>query len=532
MPINATNFSVGHLKDVGEPNDPTVKATREIFQDGSVRAIDFDLVWKKPTTHGIRQLEPHAQLLLPPMELETRHSLLVSPDDGVASLFEDEQFEQELVLGLDVGTSSVKAVVQEPGVGVLAVPFVEARGIDGYLLPTRLYENERGELTLNPSARLVGARLKLDLMQQPDRSEAIALYVGFLALAIRHIRSWLFTRTDGRYGRLPIAWEVNVGCPSERQGHGRTELWKRCFLYAWELAETPGPLTLLKVNESIARTTPQQLAIAPYVRVTPEVQAEACGFVKNHPNREDEFYTLVDVGSGTLDVATFALTKGTRSYRESVTPYTASVKQLGTTNVHLIRLRWLRSILMQGLRNSAFVKYKGRMREWLDAIDRQCGVSLPVELPARFSDYFSGIKLYDNGKHIDMMTYRSIHNEVYRARCDASCHGPLSHQQVKDMPILLCGGGARASIYHEALHHVDQRMKNRDWLEFPEFRLLGPISDLQRKLPIPIEDGDYDRLLVAYGLAISHIDEVPEPESIDRGDQFKGIGRFISKDDV
>jgi hypothetical protein len=95
--------------------------------------------------------------------------------------------DRELVVGLDFGTSCVKVVVGDRGASkAYAVPFLDASGVNAYLLPSRLFE-QAGIFSLSDGAD-VHRDLKLRFLANPTSSHLQETLVGFLALVIRRCR--------------------------------------------------------------------------------------------------------------------------------------------------------------------------------------------------------------------------------------------------------------------------------------------------------------------------------------------------------
>ena len=158
-----------------------------------------------------------ASLLRQPAEMGRRAQLLSGKPAST----------REVVMGFDFGTSSAKVVLGDRGLKqAYAVPFRDAPSIDAFLLPARLYE-DAGHYSLH-GGPLVLNDLKLSLMADPDDATLQTRVVGYLALAIREARGWLFTTHAESYAKTQIVWTLALGQPADQATAGAlTQLFQR-----------------------------------------------------------------------------------------------------------------------------------------------------------------------------------------------------------------------------------------------------------------------------------------------------------------
>ncbi len=129
-----------------------------------------------------------------------------TPEDALQFDGTDGSGKIEIVLGLDFGTSSTKAVVHVfnfPGEPAFAVPFGNfAHENSKYLLPTKLFVKRNGCCSLEsaPDASLL-TDIKIGLMGEPDKiiapvsgppcdASAATVATAYLALVLRYVRRW------------------------------------------------------------------------------------------------------------------------------------------------------------------------------------------------------------------------------------------------------------------------------------------------------------------------------------------------------
>ena len=124
----------------------------------------------------------------------------------------------QLVIGLDFGTSFSKVVIGEPRVR-RAVPFAEhAIGDNPYLLPSALCEESDGGKCRLGTDRQVGTvhdNLKMPLIEGDLSLDVQARAAAFLALVLRHARTWLLDTHGTIYRDMRIEWFINVGLPTD-----------------------------------------------------------------------------------------------------------------------------------------------------------------------------------------------------------------------------------------------------------------------------------------------------------------------------
>ena len=124
----------------------------------------------------------------------------------------------DLCIGLDIGTSTTKAVIKqvytENNVFYL-VDFAEY-GIEGqeYLIPTYLYENNGTFSLPKYSSPYTYTNLKLNFMEKQKNADIQIR--AYIALVIQYIKSWFEEKHghDDIVKNKNIIWQVNLGIPS------------------------------------------------------------------------------------------------------------------------------------------------------------------------------------------------------------------------------------------------------------------------------------------------------------------------------
>ena len=261
----------------------------------------------------------------------------------------------------------------------------------------------------------------------------------------------------------------------------------------------------------------------PEVRVIPEIAAQIFGFVasSSFDKKAANRYLMVDVGAGTVDASLFKVIPA-RGGKWSFEFYTAVVQPYGVSNLHAYRTDWWLSKLL-GIDEAQHLSDQLRETKFATA--------LGARLPVHNRDYFSDVKLIGNDpdkadeEFFDKKLMSQVQGStLWRAMKD----GFLTKEQLSNIPMFLCGGGSRSPFYLE-LEKKLQRMPGFTWLSTDPWQLGFP-GDLEM---IDIDEFDFDRLSVAYGLSKVDVGEitqaVPLPKvHIDPQESF--TNRYIDKD--
>ena len=412
-----------------------------------------------------------------------------SPNAGGEKLF--------ITLGLDMGTSTTKIIVRMPyetGEPIaIPAPAPCRSGNASYLWRTVLWLLEDGAfcpwpvtgatvLTSLKQGLIRGDDSKMANTVSPDEPSRAEAAVAYLAFVIRYVRGWLLRNRPNLFrGRKPI-WFVNLGIPAASYDDVRiSEPYRRVGAAA---------LLLAKSDESVTVETTRHFLCDPYVvntgasekdaeelglAVIPETAAQMTGFSKS-ARKAAGLYLLVDVGALTLDACMFRLnqTNDFGSMEDEVRP-------LGVESFY-----WF---LSKGKTEPEFQK--------------QCDYML-----------------------------RSV---VWKTKQKRDPNA-MAFKRGNDVPVFLAGGGAANLLHQKIVKSLGpwlQEYTNNDGIRLIELPVPKAID-----LPDPIEEEDFRRMVVAYGLSYppediggirpkGEIEDVPPlPVAPDYS------GRFVSKDQV
>lgn len=401
-------------------------------------------------------------------------------------------------LGFDFGTSSAKVVARDLSRNLcFAVPMMETSGIEAYLLETGLQVDSNGVCSLlpqNASEGTVYRNIKMDLMTDLSAVECQIRVVAFWALWIRHVRAWIYKKfnLDG----VSVWWKCRIGFPSASSNAEMKSLWETLFRIAWYVADENRSVTETLVREKMQTSLDEEY---PELEAFAEVFAEAVGIVENHPREQsDQFYTLVDIGSSTVDVSAFCMSSPPNEEEKHFQDYDHAVYTIGTTVWHHARLKTWANALEHVSVTAGLDEDFSALNNW---IKQELREALIYALPLSVDDYVQGATLREEEPGTDAAMSLLFALAVFWVRRAAA--QIIGEDRVKlKMHLILCGGGSRSKSYLDALGvYSKEYLNNITWARFPMPEHLETISELNY-WAVPVSTTDHDRLLVAYGLCV------------------------------
>ena len=379
-------------------------------------------------------------------------------------LSSNPQDETDLIIGLDFGTSSTKVVVRDVYAGnVFPVEFnPNSDGLERFLQASSVCL-DKGVFKLSGEGEQLDD-LKLALL---DCKAAFPVTefnrcCAFLALTIRKARGWFLEANESIYRHHKLNWFMNVGlAASSYQDDGKVQLFRRL---AWAAANLAADTHFPQISENalnqyrsrsisvfsnpVVQEMPEMEFLPGDVGVIPEVAAQIQGFMtsarwdwKNRP-----IMMIVDVGAGTVDTALFHVNPTSRK----LTFYSSRVESNGAMNLHRERVAWL----LNGLPNST---------EYSSIHSHLESIALPTgrikAIPSAVSEYLPGCRIQILKNDVDS----KFQVNRYRAQVAGSINaaklykglGVGESQQLRHIPLLLCGGGSRLSIYSTIESHIN-----------------------------------------------------------------------------
>lgn len=408
----------------------------------------------------------------------------------------------DLILGLDFGTSCTKAVIRDDTSGrSYVVPFTDS-ATQPWLLPSRVWRSgERYSLDVGERA-IRDLKLRLIDCDAPSPAAEFDDACAYLALVIRHCRGWLLDTHAATFRSHELLWRVNLGLPARSYEDKRlVRLFRRL---AWAAANCAvddcAEITVAHVqmwrelsHDAIARgeeAVPESAEFLPEdIDVVPEIAAQIHGFVEagNWDVRNRPMMLMVDIGAGTVDSALFSVVQNAqKAWRFSF--FSSGVESHGVMNLHRERVGWL-----QGLTRQAACDPE--VHAWLQRVAQPTDRSKP--LPAHDVDYLPGFRVERpvGGDTVDDLFYRRrYHRHVASCIQQARRDKGVPDSQLQQLPVFLCGGGARMEFYARIIRSTNEA----PWAVRVQRQMLPKPASMQADCVGPDE---FDRLSVAYGLS-------------------------------
>lgn len=263
---------------------------------------------------------------------------LQAPEGGVGRVL-------PVRLGVDFGTAYTKIAIRAAD-KVFFVPWTGTRNSGmHYLLPGELCRLESDSLLLGRAASAAEIRsdLKLPfLSNQSSTPTQQAAAMAFLALAIRYARAWLYRTQPALVGGRKLAWELNLGCPTNSWSSGSLRrVYESVAVRAWQLSQAKSEI---KWESAVALLGPFDVSLEEVgldgVHLMPEFVAQIAGYVRS-PQRKNGLHMLMDVGAGTVDLATFNVAYDDVREEDRYPIFASEVLPLGTHFLMATRLRCL-----------------------------------------------------------------------------------------------------------------------------------------------------------------------------------------------
>ncbi|MCW4151012.1 hypothetical protein OM427_15880 [Halomonas sp. 18H] len=416
------------------------------------------------------------------------------PLDGEAEI------DHDLTIGLDFGTSFVKASIGDRALGKsFAVPFRNGSGIHAYLAPTLLYQSASGEYTLTPQTYCIqniknSILNSQNLEDDPIQEQATA----FLALILKRIRAWLFETHSSLYIKNHLIWRLAIGIPSAHKDE-KHDFYNIVATAAWALSTSESRITPEKIENALSRASEILNGDEPCdhedieVEPVPEIAAQIYGHVvsQSFDKSKDNIFLMADIGSGTVDASIFRVNP--KKGKSNFSFFTTTVENNGVHNLHQERLAWWKNCLANQLPEENNV-----IEEIHDNLNKDTPTS---QIPSSFKDYISniGINQSHDSYSPDDIFYRGrlLPQVRFRAYITAKQTRRIPPHQMQGIPFFLCGGGSRIELY-KRLYQGMEHMTGYTWLNATKRSLTRP-DNLEAK---GVNKKQYDRLSVAYGLSL------------------------------
>lgn len=396
---------------------------------------------------------------------------------GLGKSLQPPEHDKGLILpvrmGIDFGTAYTKAAIRVAG-RVFFVPWTGLRqsGNSDFYLPGEITIADDGGLWLGraPHAEEVRADLKLPFLSKSVRSdESRAAVVAFLAWVMKYARAWLYETHSALLKGRKLAWEVNLGCPTDSwTSWDVSEAYRGLAIRAWQLSQTEGDLGW---DAAIKSLGPLEVTLGDAgldgLKLVPEFVAQIAGYVKS-PQRRNGLHMLLDVGAGTVDIATFNVHFDGVKEEDRYPIFASKVLPMGTHYLIAARLR------KAGLERHVWDDLQSVPNAEAFAAALKIAPEAVVESDKEFSD---------------LMT-NAIYNVLNYTRSRRYGQAP---EWGNGLPAFLAGGGSDCPVYAQSLSNAFRR------LHVTELRTPFPLLE-ETLRGTTLTEGEFHRLSVAYGL--------------------------------
>ena len=421
---------------------------------------------------------------------------------------------RELVIGLDLGTSSTKVVIRDSAtkeaylIEFPSSPY-EARS---HLLPTILCCDPDGQVSLT-KGDFEFSDLKMCLVEKPEHvflkgqsgvaANVGALLTAYIGLVLREARKCFLTKHRKIYEKSEIDWQLNIGIPSSGYDDSRlVNSFRAIAIAGWDISVGVQEISIREADVAFLRAR-DEIAVLDRggqvvsegdnlhpdnVAVFPEVVAEVVGYAKSDLRQEGILHLLIDIGASTVDVATFILHKDVEDKAsDKYEMMAAEVRLLGGFRLHKFRI----------------AETTKQVEEHLGKIAASCDSVNPLPdreryLPEKISDI-------DEKFGEDFLQFIGCvlsHTKKIRDTMSTIWGGEL--------PTVVAGGGASIQLYQSALANMRDNPNRLTTLRYVDAKSL---SGLETNLP----QSELARIGVAYGLSFpqEEIGSINPPGSIE-----------------
>ncbi|OAI23938.1 hypothetical protein [Methylomonas koyamae] len=376
-----------------------------------------------------------------------------------------------VTIGIDFGTAFTKASVGMVGKIFIVNWSGTKKGDDEFVLPGlfSVLGNSSCVLGHAPTAKSILKELKQPFLSNNPSELDIAKAAVFLSLVIRYIRAWVYQHHASLVMDKRLVWSLNLGIPSKPyENQNLQNIYKNLALIAWRLSYQSKPITLTTALHAVTDLTITQKDHLESIDIIPEFVAQIASYIRS-PQRQMDLHMLMDIGAGTVDVATFNVWQ--RDGEDIFPIFSSMVEPLGT---HFLMQKRL-DLISTGkkstnwddfspvLPSTAFSKQFGTRRSRIDACDDE------------------------HANQVAVVIKRVLHETRLRRY-------PSSRKWESGIRLFFCGGGSSCEVFSSAL----DRAAN-----------FSQVSILKTLLPIPMNieakgllSKDYHRVAVAYGLGL------------------------------
>lgn len=208
----------------------------------------------------------------------------------------------EIIIGLDLGTSFTKSVIDYKG-DKYAVDWSGISNFsDSHTLPTEMSIDESNNLFIGrcPNSKKIITALKVALLKIDDpinlSNDVKVNLVNYLKIVFKYIRAWWFHNYQDLFdNKINFYWNINVGLPAKnKENKHLVALYEKIVREGWKRSFNDRSN---EVQDNVF-----------YVAVLPEFSCQINTYLRS-PKKSHGLHLLIDVGAGTTDISCFNVTR-------------------------------------------------------------------------------------------------------------------------------------------------------------------------------------------------------------------------------
>lgn len=371
--------------------------------------------------------------------------------------------ETDLIIGLDIGSTSTKVAIRLPysGAGIAqpvdAPMFLRAEGHPYYWI-SALWEGEGQTYSLLPTPGCkehVGLKVQFLKAASEGRRSDPAVYnmIAYVTLMLRQSLGWYLRSNQRLAATTQFLLSINVGFPAAAlETDGVQSFFRQCCQAAGRLAFTEKSVTNEAIRHELSQMARPSAVTAhvDLVEVFPELSGAIAGFIASSESRSGN-YVILDIGGLTLDCVFFKLIKSEVEAKYAI--YASDLCRYGADIV----------------------------RHWIDLGNTK------ENAEAALGNFFAETVLQAHAK----IGARAVGR---------------GNRSIPEIPTLLIGGGRKSQVHRSAPAWAEKSVQHSYWAAKLKVSDIAPARD-DMETPL-LQDQRVGRLLIAVGLSLPRI-EIP-----------------------
>ena len=331
MPVQSNQPVAQPVRPVVQPTQsarPAVQPTRTVVKPPVKSTVKYE---SRPAwTAG--QKPAAAKPAVAPVQTKPRPQVVAprSQPGRVAPSAGKRVQKTSVYIGLDFGTTFTKAAYEIAPSNVhikYSVRFGQCDKNEDYYLPSVLYfdpntqklkifdsEEDCEEIRYFKYNMISDALKKNEVLNDPSvvtqsvKEELCSVF--FLSYVINLIRNAVYQNFSNTKDAENTVWYINMGVPLEaHRDDKRALVYKHVLEVAYLLEQKYHGKTEIDIHELDAFYVEHRNESNPNINILPEIYAEVLLY-QQYLNTTAGFYTVVDIGGGTEDIATFLKMSG------------------------------------------------------------------------------------------------------------------------------------------------------------------------------------------------------------------------------